>query len=128
MTTQKQIDGLEGRAEKLRQQIASLQEDKAREIAERDARRQQAADAKRELSSVQQQLADAQKDLAAAEAAPAEVMAYPWRDRETGALARIVEMGTETTFVIEGEKARTVPTHDFNARFEEAPATEREVA
>jgi hypothetical protein len=62
------------------------------------------------------------KRLAALEGGGEPDAAYPWRHRDTGKCARIVDQGNETVFQVEGGKTATLPTHEFNSLYEDATA------
>lgn len=72
------------------------------------------------------QLGGHAKRLDALEAGPKEPPAAepsrPWRHRENGKRARILDQGNETVFEVEGGKVATLPTHEFNSLFEDATA------
>lgn len=69
------------------------------------------------------QLAAARKRLEVLEEVAGPATPFPWRHRfNNKLLVRIIGQGTETTFEAEGGEVMTVPTHEFNAQFEDSTA------
>lgn len=80
---------------------------------------QQIQDARRELENVAGQVADARADLLALESSAEPPPAFPFRNRETGDRARIVDQSETATVEYEDGRTVTMERHEFSGGFEE---------
>lgn len=105
----------------------AVKEEREKEEAALVRARRALADTNATLAQVKAEVVDEEAAAVAAREArriaeaggPAPV-AYPWRHRETGVRARIIDWGTEVTFVTDDAACETVDAGTFSRQFEEA--------